>query len=147
MTEILCPHCTARNRLPPDRDPRAGRCGRCHRPLVPAEPVELDAGDLARFLSRSPQPVLVDFHAPWCGPCRLLAPAFVEAARLLEPDIRCVRVDVDRAPGLAARLGVRAVPTLILFKDGREIARHSGLVSREGIVALARDPMEEKSHA
>lgn len=141
--ELLCPSCLARNRIPEGRDPRKGRCGRCRAPLVPPEPPELDARRLERFVRESPQPVLVDVFAPWCGPCRTMAPAFAQAAAQLEPRVRFVKLDVDRAPELAARLSIRGVPTLILFKDGREIARQSGALPAGAILALARRALAE----
>ncbi len=142
-TELLCPSCLVRNRIPEGRDPGRGRCGRCGNPLVPPEPPELDAAKLERFVRESPQPVLVDVFAPWCGPCRVMAPAFARAAAELEPRVRFVKLDVDRAPELAARLSIRGVPTLILFKDGREIARQSGALPAGAISALARRALVE----
>lgn len=143
-TELLCPFCLSRNRIPEGRDPRKGRCGRCGRPLVPPEPPELDPEALERFLRGSPQPVLVDVFAHWCGPCRMMAPAFAQAAAQMEPQVRFLKLDVDRAPELAARLGIRGVPTLILFADGREIARRSGALPAGAILALARRALGEK---
>lgn len=141
--ELLCPFCLARNRIPGDRDPRKGRCGRCRNPLVPPEPPELDADRLERFVEKSPQPVMVDVFAHWCGPCRAMAPAFARAAAEIEPRVRFVKLDVDRAPELAARLSIRGVPTLILFKGGREIARQSGALPAGAILALARRALAE----
>ena len=135
---VVCPACDAINRVPGDRLGSGPKCGQCHRPLFNAAPVPLDEGRFARHLARSDVPLLVDFWAPWCGPCRMMAPAFEAAARELEPRVRLVKVNTEEAQGLASRLGIRSIPTLALFRGGVEVARTAGAMDTRGIVAWAR---------
>ena len=127
---VVCPHCQAINRLTAPRLADQPRCGQCHQPLFIAEPVELTAATFERQLSRNDIPLLVDFWAPWCGPCRMMAPAFTQATGVLEPQIRLAKVNTEQEQALASRFGIRSIPTLILFRAGREVARHSGAFSR-----------------
>jgi thioredoxin 2 len=135
---VVCPKCDAVNRVPQGRLGEGAKCGKCHEPLFSGYPVALDEQRFAHHVDRSDLPLLVDFWAPWCGPCRLMAPAFEEAARVLEPRVRLVKVDTEEAQGLATRLGVRSIPTLALFKGGREIARAAGAMDTGRLVAWVR---------
>jgi thioredoxin 2 len=135
---VVCPHCDAVNRVPVPRLGADPKCGQCHRPLFGRVPVALDEQRFARHLARSDLPLLVDFWAPWCGPCRMMAPAFEAAARELEPRIRLVKVNTEENQGLAARLGIRSIPTLALFRGGSELARTAGAMDAQRIVAWAR---------
>jgi thioredoxin 2 len=121
---IVCPHCHAANRVPAGRLADGGTCGKCK--LFAGEPVELDAAAFDKHVGRSDIPVVVDFWAPWCGPCRMMAPAFAQAARQLEPRYRLVKVNTEEEQQLAARFGIRSIPTLAIFKCGREVARQAG---------------------
>lgn len=123
---VVCPQCDSVVRVPADRLQQAPRCPKCHGPLFAGHPVDLDTARFDRHLSRSDVPLVVDFWAPWCGPCRMMAPHYHEAARRLEPQARFAKVNSDEAPALSSRFGIRGIPTLIVFRQGHEVARQSG---------------------
>jgi len=131
---IVCPHCHAVNRVPADRLAQAPKCGQCHQPLFSGHPVALTAATFGKHIQRSDIPVLVDFWAPWCGPCKMMAPQFEQAARLLEPRVRFAKVDTEAEQQLGAQFGIRSIPTLALFSGGREIARQPGAMGAQDIV-------------
>jgi thioredoxin 2 len=123
---IACPHCHTLNRVPPGRLSEGGKCGQCHQPLFAGQPINLDAAHFDRHATTSDLPLLVDFWAAWCGPCRAMAPVFEAAAKEFEPRLRFGKVDTDAEQSLAARYHIQAIPTMILVRHGRELARHSG---------------------
>ena len=130
---VVCPHCQAVNRLHEDRAGERPRCGQCHQPLFEG-PVELTARTFEAHVSRNDIPVLVDFWAPWCGPCKMMAPQFVQAAATLEPRVRLAKVNTEAEPDLGERFGIRSIPTLALFQGGREVARQAGALGAGDIV-------------
>ena len=125
---VVCPHCDAVNRLPRARLGERPTCGQCRQALFTGQPLELTASNFDRHVGRGDLPVVVDFWAPWCAPCRSMAPAFARAARELEPGIRLAKVDTESQQQLAARFNIRSIPTLAIFRNGREITRQSGAV-------------------
>jgi thioredoxin 2 len=137
--QIACPHCLARNRVPDERVGDAPRCGSCHRALLPGEPVAMSGADLSRFVAGTALPVVADFWAEWCGPCKMMAPAFAEAARQ-RPLTQFVKIDTEASPDAAARYGIRGIPTMILFRDGAEQARISGAMSAAQLLAWIDHP-------
>ena len=131
---LVCPHCQAVNRIPADRLGEGPNCGKCHRCLFTGQPLELDAAGFDKQVSRSDIPLLIDFWASWCGPCKLMAPEFARAARELEPRVRLAKVNTETEQDLAARFGIRSIPTLALFAHGRELARQPGAMGAGDIV-------------
>lgn len=139
---IVCPHCLAVNRVPAARLDQTPACGQCHQALFTAHPVALNEAAFARHLGRNDLPLLVDFWAPWCGPCKMMAPQFEQAARLLEPRLRLAKVDTEAEPALAARYGIRSIPTLVLFLAGREVARQAGAMGATDLVHWAQTRLD-----
>ena len=130
---VVCPHCHSPNRVPPDRLTDGGTCGKCKGRLFIGAPLELDAASFDKHTGRSELPVVVDFWAPWCGPCRSMAPAFAQAAAELEPRYRLAKVNTEDHQDLAARFNIRSIPTLAIFRGGQELVRQSGALDASGL--------------
>jgi thioredoxin 2 len=124
--ELACPHCLAVNRVPDARLGDGPKCGQCGAPLLPGHPVELTAASFDRFIAKAGLPVLVDFWADWCGPCKMMAPVFQQVAAELATQVRFAKVDTEAHPQVSMRHHIRGIPTLILFRNGAEVARTSG---------------------
>jgi thioredoxin 2 len=131
---ITCPHCQATNRVPAERLGDDPTCGRCGRALLDGHPVELTDASFAAVTGKTELPVVVDFWAPWCGPCRMMAPQFEQAAALLKGRALLAKLNSDEHPQASAQLGVRSIPTMVVFRGGREVARVSGAMSAQQIV-------------
>jgi thioredoxin 2 len=132
LLRIACPACATRNRLPRERL-GGGRCGRCHAPLFARQPITLNAANFDAHAVHSDLPLLVDFRAEWCGPCKMMAPVFAKAAAELEPEMRLGKLDTEAEPALAQRFQIRGIPTLILFKDGKPASTKVGALPKSAL--------------
>lgn len=150
MTEILhlpCPHCDTLNRVPRAKLAAGAKCGQCHQPLFAGHPLALDTARFLRQFEKSDVPLLIDFWAPWCGPCRVMAPEFERAAGRLEPEMRLVKVNVDDEPELAQRFQVSSIPTIALALHGSELARRAGAVTASQLENWARAALARETAA
>ena len=141
MILLACPHCDAMNRMPRSRLGQSPQCGHCHQALFAGKPVKLSEANFDPHALRSDLPLLVDFWAPWCGPCLSMAPQFEAAAKQLEPHFRLGKVDTEAEPSLGARFAIRSIPTLVLLQAGREVGRQSGAIGADQIVRWARSQL------
>lgn len=141
-THVVCPHCLATNRIPTEKLTASPKCGKCHEALFTGAPIALTEHSFEQHLKNSEIALLVDFWADWCGPCKMMAPAFEQAATVLEPKVRLAKVNADREQFLSSDYGIRSIPTLILFQHGREAARESGAMSAQDIVRWTMSAMK-----
>jgi thioredoxin 2 len=132
--QLACPACGTRNRVPDNRLADGPVCGKCGADLAAPAPFALDDASLPGYLAGSDAPVLVDYWAPWCGPCRQMAPAYEAAAAQL-PGVRFAKVDTEASPQAGTRAGIRSIPTMVLYRGGREVARQSGAIPASAIAA------------
>ena len=131
---LVCPHCDTVNRILAERLNQQPRCGQCKDRLFTGHPLELTGQNFKQHIARNDIPVVVDFWAAWCGPCKMMAPSYAQAAASVEPQIRLAKLDTEREQAIAAQFDIRSIPPLILFKSGREIARAAGAMSTTDIV-------------
>lgn len=132
--KLVCPHCNTTNRVPTQRLGDGPTCGKCHESLFTGQPLSLNQGSFSKHVNNSDIPLVVDFWAPWCGPCQMMAPAFESAAQALEPRARLAKVDTEQEPGIGTQFQIRSIPTLICFKGGKEIARQAGAMRAPDII-------------
>jgi thioredoxin 2 len=135
---IVCPHCDTVNRIQAARINDHPKCGKCKQQLFTPSPVILTESNFDKQITRNDIPVVVDFWAPWCGPCKMMAPAFEQAAAELEPRVRLAKLNTEKAQSIAARFNIRSIPTLAIFDHGRETARQSGAMNRQQLVQWVR---------
>lgn len=135
---IVCPACMAVNRIPADKLSAKPKCGKCHQPLFNQHPLELNSANFQQHIKHNDIPVVVDFWAPWCGPCKMMAPAFEQAAAQLAPDVRLAKLNTEVEQTLGANLGIRSIPTMIAFRNGQEVARQAGAMGTADIVRWVR---------
>jgi thioredoxin 2 len=136
---IACPNCLRENRVGSDRLEDHPKCGKCGAALLEGKSVGLNDENFNAFLKPSGLPVVVDFWAPWCGPCKAMAPAFEQAAKRLATSVRFAKVNSDEAPSLATRFAIRSIPTLILFQGGQETKRMSGAMDFSSLMRWLND--------
>jgi len=134
---FICPNCGKVNRLPKKDSYKKANCGGCGASLLDGKVIEANDSNFDYIISNATVPVVVDFWAPWCGPCRMMAPNFEEASRALAPKVQFVKVNTEEAQNVAARYGIRSIPTMIVFKNGAEVDRVSGALPTQQIISLA----------
>ena len=144
---IVCPNCNTVNRIPREKDARKARCGRCHQPIFTGRPISVTAKSLATQTERNDIPVLIDFWAQWCGPCKAMAPIYERVASEFEPEVRFLKVDTEAEPELSARYNIRSIPTLMLFNKGKVVAQQAGALRAEALRAWLRQHTTPSSPA
>jgi len=135
---VVCGSCDRVNRIPVSKLSAGGRCGACSTPLFPHEVIQLDKARFKRHIEKSDIPILVDFWASWCGPCKIMAPIFEQAARQLEPRCRLVKVNTEVEQSLAGEYQIRSIPSLLMFKGGREVARSAGAMDLQQLLSWVK---------
>ncbi len=148
MSQYLCPHCGAANRITAGRDARQAKCGKCHQPVLTGAPLEVSGAQLAAHRDATKgAALLLDVWAPWCGPCRSMAPQFAAAAKTLEPDVRLLKLNSEAEPAAASALGVSGIPALFLIREGKIIGQTAGAMPAAQIVAWTRQALAASTPA
>ncbi len=135
---VVCSNCLATNRVPEDKLASGGTCGKCKKPLFNKRPVELTSANFNKIITNNDLPVMVDFWAPWCGPCKMMAPVFEQAAQQLEPDMLLAKLNTENEQSIAARYGIRSIPTIAIFKGGRVVAQQAGAMDLRSLTGWAQ---------
>jgi len=141
VKHVVCPSCGAVNRIPAARLAAGPSCGKCRKRLFTGHPVALDSGNFHKHINRNDIPVVVDFWAPWCGPCKMMAPAFEQASAVLEPNVRLAKLNTEEEQMIGAKLNIRSIPTMVMFKNGNEVARQAGAMSASDIQSWVKNHM------
>ncbi len=135
---VICANCGAINNVPKSRLGDNPTCGKCKQPVFAGRPLELNEASFNRFVAKSHQPLLVDYWAPWCGPCKMMAPEFEQAASQLEPEFRLVKINTEAEQSLAARMRIQSIPTMAIYKNGQEVIRQPGAMPLGDLLNWAR---------
>ncbi len=134
LAHITCPHCEATNRVPHAKLVQKPKCGKCHKELFAGKPLELSSNNFSKVINKTSIPVVVDFWAPWCGPCKMMAPIFAQASATIEPRARLAKLNTEFSQDIASQHGIRSIPTLVVFKNGKEVARQAGAMDQGNLV-------------
>ena len=138
---VVCSSCLATNRVPEDKLDSGGVCGKCRKPLFNKKPLELTSANFSKIIANNELPVMVDFWAPWCGPCKMMAPVFEQAAQQLEPNMLLAKLNTENEQSIAARYGIRSIPTIAIFKGGRVVAQQAGAMDIRSLTSWAQSQL------